>query len=47
MILVCVCVCVCIFIKLNITAQSDPVILIIICHSPWLGAFNYICYKNL
>ena len=30
---VCVCVCVCVFIKLHITAQSGPVILIILCHS--------------
>ena len=30
---VCVCVCVCVFIKLHITAQSGPVILVIICHS--------------
>ena len=28
-----VCVCVCVFIKLHITAQSGPVILVIICHS--------------
>ena len=27
-----VCVCVCIYIKLRITAQSDPVILVILCH---------------
>ena len=30
---VCVCVCVCVFIKLHITAQSDPVIVVILCHS--------------
>ena len=30
---VCVCVCVCVFIKLHITAQSGPVILVILCHS--------------
>ena len=30
---VCVCVCVCAFIKLHITAQSGPVILVILCHS--------------
>ena len=30
---VCVFVCVCIFIKLHITAQSGPVILVILCHS--------------
>ena len=28
---VCVCVCVCVFIKLHITAQSGPVILVILC----------------
>ena len=27
------CVCVCVFIKLHITAQSGPVILVILCHS--------------
>ena len=26
------CVCVCVFIKLHITAQSGPVILVILCH---------------
>ena len=31
----CVCVCVCVFIKLHITAQSGPVILVILCHSHW------------
>ena len=30
---VCVCMCVCVFIKLHITAQSGPVILVILCHS--------------
>ena len=30
---VCVCVCVCVFIKLHVTAQSGPVILVILCHS--------------
>ena len=29
------CVCVYIFIKLCITAQSGPVILVIVCHSHW------------
>ena len=29
----CVFVCVCVFIKLHITAQSGPVILVILCHS--------------
>ena len=30
---ICVCVRVSVFIKLHITAQSDPVILVILCHS--------------
>ena len=30
---VCVCVCVCVCMKLNITTQSGPVILVILCHS--------------
>ena len=30
---VCVCVCVCVFIKLHTTAQSGPVILVILRHS--------------
>ena len=30
---VCVCVCVCVFVELHITAQSGPVILVILCHS--------------
>ena len=30
---VCVCVCVCVFFELHITAQSGPVILVILCHS--------------
>ena len=31
---VCVyCVCVCVFIELHITAQSGPVVLVILCHS--------------
>ena len=30
---VCVCVCVCVFIQLHITAQSGPVILVILRHS--------------
>ena len=29
----CVCVCVRVFIKLHVTAQSGPVILVILCHS--------------
>ena len=28
-----VAVCLCVFIKLHITAQSGPVILVILCHS--------------
>ena len=32
-IILCACVCVCVFIKLHITAQSGPVILVILCHS--------------
>ena len=28
-----VCVCVCVFMKLHITAQTGPVILVILCHS--------------
>ena len=28
-----ICMCVCVFIKLHITAQSGPVILVILCHS--------------
>ena len=50
MILVCVCVCVCVFIKLHITtAQSGPVILVILCHSHWSsqGGINDTCYENL
>ena len=27
--------CVCVFIKLHITAQSGPVILVVLCHSHW------------
>ena len=30
-----ICVCVCVFMKLHITAQSGPVILVILCHSRW------------
>ena len=46
---VCVCVCVCVFIKLHITAQSGPVILVILCHSHWSsqGGINDTCYENL
>ena len=38
--------CVCVFIKLHITAQSGPVILVIICHSHWSsqGGINDTCY---
>ena len=41
----CVCVCVCVFIKLHITAQSGPVILVILCHSHWSsrGGINDVC----
>ena len=44
-----VCVCVCVFIKLNITAQSGPVILVILCHSLWSSqeGTNDTCYENL
>ena len=40
---------VCIFIKLHITAQSSPVILVILCHSHWSsqGGINDTCYENL
>ena len=50
---VCVCVrvgvCVCVFIKLHITAQSGPVILVILCHShrSSQGEINDTCYENL
>ena len=39
------CVCVCVFIKLHITAQSGPVILVILCHSHWSsqGRINDVC----
>ena len=30
---VCVCVFLCVFVKLHISAQSGPVILVILCHS--------------
>ena len=40
----CVCVCVCVFINLHITAQSGPVIRVILCHS---GGINNSCYENL
>ena len=50
-ILVSVCVCVCVFIKLHITAQSGPVVLVILCHSHWSsqGGINDTGthYKNL
>ena len=29
------CVCVCVFTKLHITAQSGPVMRVILCHSHW------------
>ena len=47
---VCVlCVCVCVLIKLHITAQSGPVILVILCHSHWSSqeGINDTCYENL
>ena len=46
---VCVCVCLCVFIKLHITAQSGPVILVILCHSHWSSqrGINDTCYENL
>ena len=48
-VVVSVCVCVDIFIKLHITAQSDLVTLVIICHSQWSsqGGMNDTCYENL
>ena len=41
--------CVCVFIKLHITAQSGPVILVILCHSHWpsQGGINDTCYEKL
>ena len=41
----CVFVYVCVFIKLHITAQSDPVIPVILCHSHQTsqGAINDVC----
>ena len=50
MILVWVCVFVYqVFIKLHITAQSGPVILVILCHSrrSSQGGINDTCYENL
>ena len=46
---VCVCVCMCVFIKLHITAQSRPVILVILCHSLILprGDQGYLLRKPL
>ena len=45
----CVCVCVCVFIELHITAQSGPVILVILCHSldPPKGGSMMTYYKTL
>ena len=40
---VCVCVCVCVFIELHITAQSDPIILGILCHSKCMSASVRVC----
>ena len=48
--IMCVCVCgVCVFIKLHITAQSGPVILVIICHTHWSSqrGINDTYYENL
>ena len=36
-------VCVCVFIKLHITAQSGPVILVIICHLHWSSQGGIVC----
>ena len=38
-----------VFIKLRITAQSGPVILVILCHSQWSsqGGISDTCYENL
>ena len=46
------CVCVCVFIKLHITAQSGPVILLIVilCHSHWSsqgGINDILIYESL
>ena len=45
----CLCLCLCVFIKLHITAQSGPVILVILCHLHWSsqGGINDTCYENL
>ena len=41
---VCVCVCVCVFLQLHmITAQSGPVILVILCHSPLSSQEMCVC----
>ena len=45
-----VCVCVRVFMKLHITAQSGPVILVILCHShrsSQEGGINDTYYENL
>ena len=42
----CVCVCVCVFIKFHITAQSGPVVLVILCHSH-LSSEGRIYLENL
>ena len=41
----CVCV-VCVFIKLHITAQSGPVILVILCHSLYVCVCVCVCLSN-
>ena len=42
-------VCVCVFIKLHITAQSGPIILVILCHShrSFQGGVNDTYYEDL
>ena len=45
-----VCVCVRVFIKVHITAQSGPVILVILCHSHWSSSQrdqSYLIRKRL
>ena len=44
-----VCVSVCVFIRLHITAQSGPVILVILCHSHCSsqGGIKDAYYENL
>ena len=44
-----VCVCACVFMELHITAQSGPVILVILCHlhCSSQGGINDTYYENL